>query len=41
MKYDLTKKPTRGAQRTLGLFSNTMFELLSEEPFEKISVNNL
>ncbi len=41
MKYDLTKKPTRGAQRTLGLFSNTMFELLSEEPFEKISVNKI
>lgn len=41
MKYDLTKKPTRGAQRTLESFSNTMFELLSEEPFEKISVNKI
>lgn len=41
MKYDLTKKPTRGAQRTLGSFSQTMFKLLSEEPFERISVNKI
>ncbi|KRK87153.1 TetR/AcrR family transcriptional regulator [Lentilactobacillus sunkii] len=41
MKYDLTKKPTRGAQRTLESFSQTMFKLLSEEPFERISVNKI
>lgn len=41
MKYDLTKKPTRGAQRTLESFSTTMIALLSKEPFEKISVNEI
>lgn len=41
MKYDLTKKPTRGAQRTLASFSTTMINLLSKEPFEKISVNKI
>ena len=30
MKYDLTKKPTRGAQRTLHAFSQTMFQLLAK-----------
>lgn len=41
MKYDLSKKPTRGAQRTLEAFSNTMFQLVSKHPFEEISVNQL
>ncbi|MFD0898106.1 TetR/AcrR family transcriptional regulator [Loigolactobacillus binensis] len=41
MKYDLTKKPTRGAQRTLAAFSTTMFELLAQKSFEQISVNEI
>ncbi len=41
MKYDLTKKATRGAERTLDAFSGTMFELLSTKPFEEITVNEL
>jgi AcrR family transcriptional regulator len=41
MKYDITKKTTRGAERTLEAFSGTMFELLSMKSFEKITVNEL
>ena len=41
MKYDLTKKATRGAERTLGAFSNTMFELLSTKSFGEITVREL
>ena len=41
MKYDLSKKPTRGAQRTLDAFSKTMFQLTSEQPFEEINVNQI
>lgn len=41
MKYDLSKKPTRGAQRTLKAFSTTMFQLVSEQPFEVVTVNQL
>ncbi|APR06364.1 Bacterial regulatory protein, tetR family [Lentilactobacillus parabuchneri] len=41
MKYDLSKKPTRGAQRTLTAFCGTMLKLLSEKSFEKISVNEI
>lgn len=41
MKYDLSKKPTRGAQRTLEAFSKTMFSLLAKKPFETISVNEI
>ncbi|MFL2101269.1 TetR/AcrR family transcriptional regulator [Desemzia sp. FAM 23991] len=41
MKYDLSKKPTRGAQRTLEAFSKTMFILLAKKPFENISVNEI
>ncbi|KRL63241.1 transcriptional regulator [Lentilactobacillus diolivorans DSM 14421] len=41
MKYDLSKKPTRGAQRTLEAFSKTMLELLSQKSFEHISVNEI
>jgi len=39
MKYDLTKVPTRGAQRTLDAFSCTLFTLLSCKSFEEITVN--
>ncbi|MEA4926099.1 MAG: TetR/AcrR family transcriptional regulator [Syntrophomonadaceae bacterium] len=41
MKYDLTKKTTRGAERTLDAFSTTMFEQLSTKTFEEITVNEL
>ncbi len=41
MKYDLNKKPTRGAVRTLDAFAQTMFSLLQEKPFEDISVNEI
>lgn len=41
MKYDLSKKMTRGAKRTLESFSKTMFTLLSKKSFENISVNEI
>lgn len=41
MKYDIRKKTTKGAERTLSAFSNTMFGLLSTNPFEEITVNEL
>ncbi len=41
MKYDIRKKSTRGAKRTLDAFSSILFELLSEKPFEEITVNEL
>ncbi|GAY72390.1 TetR/AcrR family transcriptional regulator [Lentilactobacillus kosonis] len=41
MKYDLTRKPTRGATRTLNTFAETMQQLLVTKPFEKISVNEI
>ncbi|MFD1126222.1 TetR/AcrR family transcriptional regulator [Lentilactobacillus raoultii] len=41
MKYDLTKKPTRGAQRTLDAFFTTMLDLLSKKSFEHISVHEI
>lgn len=41
MKYDITKKATRGAERTLEAFSGTMFGLLSTKPLEEITVNEL
>ncbi|MFD1440635.1 MULTISPECIES: TetR/AcrR family transcriptional regulator [Lacticaseibacillus] len=41
MKYDPSQKLTRGAKRTLYAFSETMFNLLGEKPFDKISVNEL
>lgn len=41
MKYDLTKKPTRGAIRTLSSFSSTMLLLLTKKTFEEITVNEL
>ncbi|MFC0904941.1 TetR/AcrR family transcriptional regulator [Clostridium sp. MT-14] len=41
MKYDLTKKITKGARRTLDAFFNSMLELLSNKSFEEITVNEL
>ncbi|WP_065101510.1 TetR/AcrR family transcriptional regulator [Secundilactobacillus collinoides] len=41
MKYDLSKKPTRGAQRTLYAFSHTAMALLAQKPFEDINVNEI
>lgn len=41
MKYDLSKKPTKGAQRTLKAFSVTMLQLVSEFPFEEVNVNQI
>ena len=41
MKYDITKKATKGAARTLAAFSSTMFELLSTKSFEEITVNEI
>lgn len=41
MKYDITKKSNRFAQRTLADFSKAMFDLLVEKPFEEITVNEL
>ncbi|WP_091015937.1 MULTISPECIES: TetR/AcrR family transcriptional regulator [Paenibacillus] len=41
MKYDLAKKVTKGAQRTLDAFTSTMLELLTEKPFHEITVNEL
>ncbi|MDO4265882.1 MAG: TetR/AcrR family transcriptional regulator [Eubacteriales bacterium] len=39
MKYDLSKKPSRSAKRTLHAFKDTMFFLLSAHPFEELTVN--
>lgn len=41
LKYDLTKKITKGARRTLDAFFNSMLELLSNKSFEEITVNEL
>ena len=41
MKYDLSKPLTRGARRTLDALSGAMFFLLSEKPFETITVGEL
>lgn len=41
MKYDLNKKPTRFAQRTLEAFSYGLFDLLAHKPIEEITVNAL
>lgn len=41
MKYDVTRKPTRGAQRTLDAFSHSLLELLAEQSFERVTVNEL
>lgn len=41
MKYDLTKKLTIGASRTLYSLQQAMFSLLCEKSFEKIAVGEL
>lgn len=41
MKYDLTKKPTRSSVRTLKAFTQAMFSLCAEKPFDAISVSEL
>lgn len=41
MKYDTSKKPTRGAIRTLAAFSQAMFDLLPQKSFESISINEI
>ncbi|OKP83957.1 transcriptional regulator [Paenibacillus helianthi] len=41
MKYDLSKKATKGAQRTLDAFSAAMFQILSGKSFYEITVNEL
>lgn len=41
MKYDLSKKMTRGAKRTLESFSLMMNKLISEKNFELITVNEI
>lgn len=41
MKYDLSKKQTKGAKRTLDSFSSAMFKLLTKKSFEKININEL
>ncbi|WP_125766983.1 TetR/AcrR family transcriptional regulator [Lapidilactobacillus wuchangensis] len=41
MKYDLSKKPTRGAQRTLAAFTKTLFNSIAEKDFAEISVNEI
>lgn len=41
MKYDLSKKTNRFAERTLKDFSKTLFSLLEKKKFEDITVNEL
>lgn len=41
MKYDLTNKTNRFAQRTLTAFSSTLMEILETKAFEKVSVNEI
>ncbi len=41
MKYDLSKKTNRFAERTLAAFSETLFTLLEQKPFEEVTVNEL
>lgn len=41
MKYDLSKTPTRAAQRTLDAFRGEIFRLLAEKPFEDVSAREL
>lgn len=41
MKYDLHRKPTRGAKRTLDAFFHTTLALLAVKPFEAINVNEI
>ena len=41
MKYDISRQPTRGAARTLAAFTQTMFGLLAQKPFEEVTVGEL
>lgn len=41
MKYDLSKKTNRFAERTLKDFSETLFSLIEKKKFEDITVNEL
>ncbi len=41
MKYNVSRPMTRGAKRTLTAFSNGMLSLLTEKPFEEITVGEL
>jgi len=41
MKYDITKKPTIGATRTLNSLQQAMYLLLAKKCFEEISVQEL
>lgn len=41
MKYDLSAKPTIGATRTLDALHRAMISLLTEKPFEEITVQEL
>ena len=39
MKYDPSKKQSRGVERTQRAFTMAMFDSLAEKPFDKITVN--
>lgn len=41
MKYDLSKKPTKFAERALREFAQTLFQTLRTKRLEKITVNQL
>lgn len=41
MKVYLNHKLTRGARRTLNAFSSVLLNLLQQEKFEKITVNQI
>lgn len=41
MKYDLTKKKTKFAERTLVDFSDTLFLVLRKKPLEQITIREL
>lgn len=41
MKYDITRKPTKGALRVLGAVSEAFLSLLTEKSFDGITVNEI
>ena len=41
MKYDLARKPTRGAARTLAAFRDALLSLAAQKPFEAISASEI
>lgn len=41
LKYDLTRKPTRGATRTLAAFRGALLGLTAEKPFEAIAASEV